>query len=378
MLPIPGWAGHVFHLSQAYPSRPAVDARPWLAFDPTRQPSQYLAAVLRYFYEGNIRSDVELSFDPALNPVRRWYNAPWQDPGLNGREFVHGLTRERVSRPYELDPHQAKMWNNYAVGFYNSAGGATIGRVWRDHGRPDARLAHFPEGTVAAKLIFTTADTTDVPYLAGAPTWNAYVYARPNELNPPAGSPRAILPLHLLQIDLAVKDSRVNNTTGWVFGTYVYGGGPGGTGGSGWTNVAAVGEMWGNDPGYPGSGPLRQTLINRNVHMLHVGYQGRLNGPIDNQVSSCLSCHATAEVPEGIMTPPSGQNPARWFQNISSGNPFDIGSVATDYSLQLSVGIANFNAHQAVLRASPAQRALLIQHLNALDQRPPRDGGPFH
>lgn len=78
------------------------------------------------------------------------------------------------------------------------------------------------------------------------------------------------------------------------------------------------------------------------------------------------------------MTPPSGQNPARWFQNISSGNPFDIGSVATDYSLQLSVGIANFNAHQAVLRASPAQRALLIQHLNALDQRPPRDGGPFH
>ena len=378
--PLPGWKGHVFHLSQNYPTSVPQDARPWLQFDPKTQAMLYLKAALAYFFQGNIRADVEASFDPTLNGTRGWYNAPWQDLGVNGREFVHGMTRERVSRVGELDPHQTHTWNNYAVGFYNAPGGVVIGRVWADHGKPNKAAGLMPEGTVAGKLLFTTAPVSDVPYLQGAPEWNAYVYSDLSNPTPPPGSPRSIVKVRLLQIDIAVKDSRVASTTGWVFGTFVYGGGPGGPQGNGWTNVAPVGVMWGNDPGYSGVGPLKETSLNPAVHMPHVGYQGRLNGPVDNSVSSCLSCHSTAEAPDGTMVPPNGTDPAPWFRNIASGTPFDAGRQSLDYSLQLSVGIKNFEQRTALLRAPNLDvrrrmiRALQIQG----SQRPPRDGGSTH
>lgn len=109
----------------------------------------------------------------------------------------------------ELDPYQGKRWNNYAVGFYNAPGGVTIGRVWADHGQPDPAVGLMPERTVAAKLLFATAPFEGVPYLAGAPTWNAYVYADPNDPKPIATSPRAVLPVRLLQIDIGSR------TPGW-------------------------------------------------------------------------------------------------------------------------------------------------------------------
>lgn len=100
--------------------------------------------------------------------------------------------------------------------------------------------------------------------------------------------------------------------------------------------------MWGNDPGYSGIGPLTQTWLNPDVHMPHVGYQGRLNGPVDNPISSCMSCHATAELPQGTMVPPRGSDPDPWFQNNKSGTPFDAGRKPLDYSLQIEVGFVNF------------------------------------
>ncbi len=107
-------------------------------FDPVTQPQQYIDAVLTYFYEGNLRADIEASSTPSSIPcglVQRRL-AGFR---TNGREPIHGLTRERVSRPGELDPHQTRSWNNYAVGFYNAPGGATIGRVWANHGQPIPR-----------------------------------------------------------------------------------------------------------------------------------------------------------------------------------------------------------------------------------------------
>lgn len=373
------WHGHVFELSQAYPTAAPTDAQPWMLFDPRTQPEQYIRAVLGHFYEGNLRPDAETCFEPRLNTVRGWYNAPWQDFGTNGREPLHGLTRERVSRPYELHPRQTRSWNNYAVGYYNAPGAVTIGRVWMDRGRPNPALGSMPNGTVAAKLLFTTAPDSEVPYLQSAPTWSAYVYANPNDPAPGPNSPRAVLPVRLLQIDIAVKDPRVAGTTGWVFGTFVYGGGPGGPPGAGWTNVAPVGVMWGNDPGYSGNGPLTQTVLNPAVRMPHVGYQGRLNGPVDNPASSCLSCHATAEAPAGTMVPPRNADPAPWFRNLNSGTPFDPGRQSLDYSLQVSVGLSNFAAAQALARSpDPATHRNLLTRLIQMDARPPRDGGPIH
>ena len=376
--PPPGWTGPVFHLAQNYPASIPQDVKPWLAFDPKTQPQQYINAILAYFYEGNIQATVEASFDPTLNTKRGWFNAPWQDVGLNGREPLHGLTRERTSRPGELGTQQIHAWNNYAVGFYNAPGGFTIGRMWANHGAPNpAAAASLPDGTVAAKLLFTTASVSEVPYLQGSPEWSAYIFADPTNPAPTPTSPKAVLKVRLLQIDIAVKDSRLASTTGWAFGTYVYGGGPGGKPGAGWTNVAPVGLMWGNDPGYSGTGPLRETFINPAVTMPHLGYQGRLNGPVDNKVSSCLSCHSTAETPAGAMI--STGNPAPWFRNIPSGQSFDPGRQALDYSLQLSVGLSNFAARIAVLNEpNPSKRMMLIKRLQARDNTPPRDGGPVH
>ena len=129
-----------------------------------------------------------------------------------------------------------------------------------------------------------------MPYLKGAPRWRAYVYADANEPDPTATSPRAVLELPLMQIDVAVKDRRVADTTGWVFGTFVYGGGPGGQSGSGWRNVAAVGGMWGDDPNYSGVRSTDADLDQSIGAHAHLGYQGRLSGPVDYPTSSCLSC----------------------------------------------------------------------------------------
>ena len=219
-----------------------------------------------------------------------------------------------------MAPTQVHQWNNYAVGFYNAAGAVTIGRVWQNHGAPDAAAGVMPNGTVAAKLLFTTASVAEVPYLAGAPTWNAYVFADVNNPAPTPASAKKVVPVRLLQIDIAVKDPQVADSTGWVFGTFVYGGGPGGPAGQAWTNVAPVGVMWGNDPGLPQGHPV-ETWLNPNVHMPHVGFENRLNGPVDNPKSACLSCHATAEAPDGTMVPPQGADPSPWFLNIKSGVP---------------------------------------------------------
>ena len=395
----PDWRGNVFRLAQNYPQTPAGNSTPWLRYDPRTQPDQYIRAVLAYFYEGNVRPSVEASFDPARNRVRGWYNAPWQDQGFNGREPIHGLTRERVTPAGELHRCQTLPWNNYAVGFYNGPGGYAIGQIWADHGQPDPAKAVMPEGTVGAKLLFTTAPVSQAPYLAGAPTWSAMVYD-PN-YNPPPGSPRSDPPpqrslrqLRLLQIDIAVKDNRV--PTGWVFGTFVYGGGPQDPPdapcppasdtpdpvGRNWNGVQPIGLMWGN--------ALDETWLNPAVHMPHVGYQNRLNGPVDNPLSSCMSCHSTAQWPSvASMIPPAippatAEQVAFWFRNIPSGTPFGYppGSPppsgapprSLDYSLQVQVGFRNFTTRNAAANPSlpAATRAALTAELR--DTATPRNG----
>lgn len=381
MLPPAAWRGVTFRLSQNYPKAVQPDSQPWRQFNPTTQQDLYLRAALQYFFEGHIAQNYEQSFDPLRNPVRTWYHAPWQDFGVNGREFVHGLTRERTSEPGELHPKQKNRWHNYAVGFYNTRGGYTLGQVWQQRGNPDPKKGTFPEGTVAAKLLFTTAPISEVPYLRGAPEWTAYVYAKPNAPKPYPllGDKRVLMKLRLLQIDISVKESRVNATTGWVFGTFVYGGGLNERQGQGWGNVYPVGMMWGNDPSYSGTGNLQETWINSQVALPHLGLAGRLNGPVDNPASSCLSCHSTAQFPQVPMLPVAGADAKLWFRNIKAGAPFDASGIALDYSLALSTGIDNFNKAKAL--SAPQFSSTAIQRYNqskSADPRPPRDGGINH
>lgn len=339
--PPSGWAGPVFRLSQNYPAaQPAAGNFPWKQFDfrNPAQASQYLQAILDYAMDGNTAVD----WQGQDNTVRKWYHTPWLHSGANGREFVHGLTRERSSRPRELHPNQTSTFTNYAVGLYDALGGWTIGQVWKDHENPDASAAIFAEGTVAVKLLFTTATVAQVPYLANAFEWDGNVVLS-------GQSTRSVQKVRLLQIDIAVRDSRANLTTGWVFGTFSYDSTA--SGNTPWARMRPVGLMWGNDPTLTpaqfqqGVRPTESIILNRTNQ--HLGWLERLNGPVDNPRSACLSCHGTAEIPG----PPGGSVPGaslpdseklRWFRNIKAGQPFDTGHQSLDYSLQLYVGITNF------------------------------------
>lgn len=341
--PTPGWNGTVFKLSQDYPTQlPAAGTLPWDNIDFKTQPMQYLLAVRDYVYEGNIDVDWQVQ----NNAVRKWFHAPWMHPGPAGREFARGLTRERPSQAGELHPNQTTEFPNWAVGVYNAPGGFTLGQVWADPNKPKPDAALFPVGTVSAKLLFTTATVAEVPYLRNAVRWRAHVTG-------PGSGTRAIRTVRLLQMDIAVRDSRADSTTGWVFGTFVYdGNAPGATP---WQRMVPLGLMWGNDPTVtPTQGTLQETKINPNVNTpQHLGWAKRLNGPVDNKRSSCLSCHSTAQFPEfsDFLPPATGsdQTKLRWFRNIKAGEPFEVGAKSLDYSLQLSVGIRNFeDAHPNV------------------------------
>jgi hypothetical protein len=131
--------------------------------------------------------------------------------------------------------------------------------------------------------------------------------------------------------------------------------------------------------------------------MAHYGYQYRLNGPVDNPVSSCMSCHSSGEVkranpsmsgsgmiaPIPMPTPPATPPPhdiAYWFRNLGPSEPFDKpGYASTGYSLQVMDGILNYYKYLGA--APPAGGAARVQKLlqaskNRVDKRPPRDGGP--
>jgi hypothetical protein len=153
----------------------------------------------------------------------------------------------------------------------------------------------------------------------------------------------------LLQIDVAVHDTRANSTTGWVFGTFAYDGEAAGT--TPWDRMVPVGLMWGNDPTLTpqrfnsGSRPT-QTFINPDVRTpQHLGLDG-LTVPLAIPISACLSCYSTAQPrPARSPFPPYGRigyGKMRWFRNIRSGQPFDPGQISLDYSLQLAQRIENF------------------------------------
>lgn len=337
------WKGKIFKLSQNYPTLLTTENLPWKSIDFKSKPIDYLMAVRQYAYEGNVENDWNLE----NNYIRKWFHAPWMHAGPFGREFVRGLTRERDSRPKELHIQQTTTKQNWAVGMYNSIGGFTIGEVWKDPSNPDPTKSFFPEGTVSIKLIFTNSTLEEVPFLQNSVEWEANI----NETL--RSEKRVISKVHLLQMDVAIRDSRVDDTTGWIFGTFIYdSSAPGSTA---WERMVPVGLMWGNDPGITadmissGSSSLKETIINNDLKIkTNLGWGGRLNGPVDNPTSSCLSCHSTAQI---YSSNNSGMAPRtdllsneklNWFRNIKSNEPFDEGAISLNYSLQLQSGIKSF------------------------------------
>ncbi len=359
----PGYTNPAFRLSDAYSSGKADDprAQKWRdkKFDAMFRPGisqaekaqlahDYGWALMRYIQEGNIDSgNVNTDWNHCANKRRQWFNMPFQTYNvLQGREFVHGLTREA---PVTLSvASQDKLLGTtvWAVAFYNGNAAPTLARVWGPKGVatvPTKNLS-FPEGTAIGKLLFTTATPANMPFLANMPTWTANIsLGRPgidtgnptfcnavSETMPKQSQdcPRAPGKVTLIQFDVATRDSRAPN--GWVFGTFVADGQEKAAEANPWNRISLLGLMWGDDtppagqlasayPPDPRTNGFANEVVAYDVadrlnkaggsvapaRPGHLGCNTRLNGPADNVNSSCTSCHMTASVPDKKINVPS-------------------------------------------------------------------------
>lgn len=401
--PPPDWSGPVFALSHDYPPNPGPcppETCPWLAIDvdfaatsPAWEPpwSDYLQSIFDYVREG--QDLAPNGWNVTVDGETRWYHVPWMayDPKV-GREFVHGFTNERTAYLSDFLGYQGEgdgdgdfgvhslpmaggattqeEFESWAVGFYNPWGGAAIGGTWGQDGLPimtgEPQLPAglpFPEGTVVAKILFTTATPADVPYLAGSPEWTADRHVEVG------GCVRAPLPVYLVQMDVAVVDARA--PTRWVYGTFGYNGTLSGE--SPWDRMSPIGLQWGNDPeSWPAversvSQPIHQSVLAPIDIYEHDGCDGRLAGPVDNKLSACLACHGGGYVaqPAGSISTMGENIPsifgfdglcevvnaanADYFANVAYPEPYTGGgypdTFPTDTSLQLQVAFLQYGIY---------------------------------
>lgn len=331
-------------LNEAYPDAIPTSMPEWRSIDFHVEPQRY-ADLIKVI----ARSTIKLQSGKVLIDKAAWWSAPFMNYTRNGREHYNGLTKERTPRAGDLAPASPANAQVWAIGWYNAAGAYQLGKIWADLCDPDANAARlFPEHTMSVKMLFTTAAASDVPYLVGSPEVMAAVDPGP------AGGPvpqRVRKAVRLLQMDFAVKDDR-SSQTGWVFGTFAWVGPPKGDGL--WDNLQLVGVHWGNDPDTRGT--LQESWINTALKGTtygwparpFMGFEGRLNGPADNMSSSCLSCHARAQLPRAAGNI-AGQMPdlanaaavathlSTYFENVHAGqiaSPVS-GAIPLDYSLQV-------------------------------------------
>jgi len=362
--PVPGqpvWQPS-FKFPQAPP--PASDPKPWLAIDPMQKPADYANAVLAYFMEGQNTK----TWRVQDNPVRKWYHMPWMHAGTLGREVIHGLTRERNAVPGTLAPTQKKCPQTWSIGFFNPTAGYQLWKIWSDgNSNPDFSAATMPEGTVVVKLLFSQADPKEVPYLKGSPSLTA------NVATPAGGGGTACVSLgetrrakgtvRLVQVDFAVKDKMHAPKTNWVFGTFAWR--REAPGSSPWKKLVPVGVTRGNDPDLSddqaagGQKPVESIVLNKFQFTRDFGRGGRMNGPLDNPISSCMSCHQTAQMPNSANLTPGNNDKwdtaKCWFRDLSPADAFgdpptatscgkNAGKHSLDFSLQLQVGWRNWAA----------------------------------
>ncbi|WP_339345025.1 hypothetical protein [uncultured Alcanivorax sp.] len=353
----------------------ATTSASWLNHD-FRQEAQrldYLEALKQYVLEDLAPYDF-VPQNEALSGKTHWYHVPMMTSGFFPREPRHGLTEERGLRASEQSWLSADA-GAYGIGLYNKLGGYTVGQVFRhpDPMQAEPGKGQFIDGTVVVKVLFAEYDPSSIvgpDPLLHSPAW---------QIQAPDDSSGDTFEVRLLQMDVAVKDPR-SAETGWVFATYVYDESlPAASPGDRWYNLTPIGLAWGNDPDVTSNGDpdLDENWINPSVPSPFAGMtgkHGRLNGPVDNPESSCISCHSTAQVNEelagtGVFMPYKGagfipgsscseQEKMNWFRNIQGSEPFGITTQNTgfcgltnpprptppvyplDYSLQLQLALA--------------------------------------
>jgi hypothetical protein len=416
---------------------------------------EYLRLLLEYVKEGqdpNLVDDV--GFRTTVHGRTRWFNVPWMAYDLTvGREYLHGTTNERTARLSELTPGSNRLllqnfrmaqhadskfrgagalalmsqpteawsgnpygYETWSVGFYNEWGGYSMGKAFPSTGKPvivnylGSKMPDglpFQDGTAVVKILTTTADADCVPALRGAPEWrvNRHVFDQDKGYQ----CQRAVQTTRVLQVDIAAVDHR--SPTRWVYGTFAYDGTRMKEGDTFWDRLVPVGVQWGADPwSFPAvpheaSLPLQQTVLNPQTATLmsHYGcpaakpgeklnlYNQRLSGPVDNEASSCISCHSSAyaappgspstmgtNVPnsfgfDGMCQQYSLDN-ASYFQNQLPPQHFPGGrfpdSINLDTSLQLEVAFDQYGTF--VSKGKPVECD--DKKINQVVPNKPRDG----
>jgi hypothetical protein len=417
--PPASYKGRVYKLSQDYPAKlPPQEDYPWLKI-PFKNggpvdPEAYLKALLDYGLDGNIQVD----FYVQDNQIRKWYSLPWMDwntevksdwPGTDGREFIHGLTHEFDSEGNTFGESQREFVDTWAQAYVNDRYAFGVGQVYCNPNDPKpgalnpdpTGLNSMANGSYVIKLLFSTVNEQELPTVKGAFTWDADIYAdkspRDRNAGPLSKFERKIGKIRLIQIDLQVRDDR--STTGWLLGTYGYDGRL--PGDAPWKRMVPLGLQWGNNPtvtyAETCSGPNGPCNYNKlteqwiNVQAAkdlatpplsfdHLGYGGRLAGPVDNPKSSCMGCHQTAGFPSvpilaefapngavanlDAKTRPQEAQTLRmmYFGNVPGGIVFsDTQLFSSDYSLQLSLGLQNFASVRCAENAKTPQPHLCHQ-----------------
>jgi hypothetical protein len=327
-------------------------------------------------------------------------------PGTDGREFVHGLTHEFDSDGNTFGEAQHEFVDTWAQAYVNDRYAFGIGQVWchPDDPKPAAlnpeqtALNSMAEGSYVIKLLFSTVNEQELSTVKGALEWDANIYVNksPRERNagPISMYTRNMAKVRLIQIDLQVRDNR--SPTGWLLGTYGYDGNAKGK--TPWERMVPLGLQWGNNPqvtyAETCSGPngpcsydkLTQQWINRQavvdlatppLSFNHLGFGGRLAGPVDNPKSSCMGCHQTAGFPSVPILAEFGPNGSllkldsrlhpetaqalrmMYFGNVPGGAVFsDTQLYSADYSLQLSMGLQNFASVRCAAGANSPRPSL--------------------
>jgi len=383
----------LFKLKADFPTKLPTKLPDFLKIDFKKEPLKYIEAVKEYSFEGNLPT-----WDPYKNTIREWYHIPWLHPSaegpnayppFGGTEGFHGLIKEAPVGSYQLGPDQKTGdYSVYAITLVNDMAGYAMGRMWKDPNDPDLKALDkrfkdggFPVGTVFAKLLFTDAPkgTDKVAYLENPLTWTGFITRSFSD------SVRVVSKVHLLQMDISVRDARANRSesnpegTGWVFGTFCYNGQLNND--NKFMNLVPVGLMWGNDPenkiNKTNPFPPTKTMVNKNLKETvifespdlppqHLGWNGRLNGPADLNTVSCIACHNAAQyppitplvpptsVPDGGKEPPVAGGTdewMKWFQNLDCATSMDEEAYSTDFSFQVAIALENFfNAKNAALR----------------------------
>jgi hypothetical protein len=357
-----------FKLAQGYPTSPPANDATWLSIDFTQGvagANSYLYALRDYSFAGMIDSD----FRPEANSVRQWFHMPMMNFSSTRREPTHGLTTERSVNGPELGVKLGVTIHNYAIGFYNAVGAYTIGQVWKS-GTPAVVSSQFSPGTMTFKILFSDAAPSDfqgADILAGAPQWTIAT----------ASGPKTV---RLMQMDVATTDAR--SPTGWVFGTFAFD--TNATDASPWNRMRPVGLSWGNDLGFTPADAqsgkkLQQTTISDQAPAFaasHLGWAGRANGPVDNPISGCLSCHSTAQFPVAASITfnakcDTDDKKMQWFRTFNGQQSFGaidattcapkagVTTVPLDFSLQMQVSVQSLLQFNDVNPCAPPAPAAL-------------------